>query len=105
MTVIFLNLTRAHGAVEPRICVLYFFILFPRAASYSHPDTVRLISLYCMVRVRIVKRQEIESFQIRRGGQSTNIIFRGNINGSWKQIWGIAGSFIRAGSIINGNGR
>ena len=44
-------------------------------------------------------------WQIRRGGQSNRWFFRGNIYGRWNQVKGIMGSFIRAGTIINGNGR
>ena len=41
---------------------------------------------------------------IIRGGKSTSILFIGNRDGIWKQIWGIRGSFMRASSIIDGNG-
>ena len=101
----FLVFIRAHGAIQPRLFVASFFIVFPRAVSSFHPDTVRLVFTHCMGRVRIIRRYEKESWRIIRGVQSTNIIFRGNRDGSWEHIWGIAGSFMRAGSIINGDGR
>ena len=37
---------------------------------------------------------------IRRGGQITNIIFRGNRYGSCEKIWGISGSFMRGGGLL-----
>ena len=49
-----------------------------------------------------ISRKDI--WQIRRGGQGTYLVFRGNIIGSWEQIWGITGSHKRGGSIINGDG-
>ena len=79
--------------------------MFPGAVSSFHPDMLRIIFIHVMRRVRIIISQEKELWRIRRGGKSTNIIFRGNINGSWNQIWGISGYFMRAGSIINDNGR
>ena len=39
---------------------------------------------------------------MRRGGQNNNRILRGNIDGNWEQIWGIEGSFMQAGYIVNG---
>ena len=40
-----------------------------------------------------------------RGGHSTNRFSRGNINGSWKRIRGIADYYVQDGTIINGHGR
>ena len=105
MTVItFISFIRACGSVEPCFFVAYFFIMFPTAVSSFHPVTVIIIFLYVMGRVRIIIRYRKESWWTRRGVQSTNIIFRGNRNGSWKQIWIIVGYFIQAVSIINSNG-
>ena len=106
MTVIkFLVFVRERGAIEPGLFIASFIIMFPRAVSYFHPATVRLICIHCMSMVRIIRRQDKESWQISRGVQSTTIFFRSNRDGSWKHIGGITGSFMWAGSIINGNGR
>ena len=59
--------------------------------------------LHNMEIIRIIIRKDI--WLIIRGGKSTNTISRGNRDGSWEQIWDISGSFMWAGSIINGDGR
>ena len=66
---------------------------------------VRVEIIHYMVRVMIIRSYDKELWIIRRGGQSTSRVFRGNIYGIWKQIRGIAGSLIWAGTIINENGR
>ena len=63
----------AHGAIEPRIFVACFSIVFPRAVSSFHPVTVRLVFLHCMGSVRIIRSYEKWSWQIRRSVQSNNI--------------------------------
>ena len=68
-----------------------------------HPTLERHIFNNNMESIRIIRRKDI--WLIRRGGKSTNIISRGNIYGIWEQIWVISGSFMRAGSIISGDGR
>ena len=104
MTVIrILVFVRARGAIDPRLFVAYFFVMFPTEVSSFFPATARLVFLHNMDKISITRRNEM--WLIRRGGQSTDIIFRGNIDGIWDQIWGIASSFMRERSIINGNGR
>ena len=80
-----------------------FFILFPTAVSYVHPTSDRHTHLPNMETVRIIIWKEI--WLIRRGSQSTKIIFQGNKDGIWEQIWGISGSFMQVGYIIKVNGR
>ena len=75
--------------------------MFPTEVSHFHPSKVRIVFPHNMERIRIIRKKEIR--RIRTGGQSTNRIFRGNRDGSWDQKWGISGSFMKAGSIINGN--
>ena len=84
--------------------VVPFIIIFPGSVSYFNPDLVSIILLHDMGRVRIIIIFKKESWRIRRGGQITNIVFRGNRNGSWKKIWVIQSFFIRAVSIIYVNG-
>ena len=67
------------------------------------PTFQRHIFIHNMNSIRIMIRKEI--WQIIRGGKITNRVFRRNRDGSWKQIWGISGSFVRAGSTINGDRR
>ena len=43
----------------------------------------------------------IYTCKTRRSGQITNIIFRGNRDGSWDQIWVISGSFMCGGGPSN----
>ena len=52
-----------------------------------------------MVMVMIIRSQDKDLWVIRRGGQSTDIFYIRNINGSWNHIRGIEGYFIRAGII------
>ena len=96
MTIIkFLFLIRACGVIGPCLFVASYLTMFPKAVSSVDPTFERHIFLHNMESIRIIRRKEI--WRIRRGGQSTNIIFRGNRDGSWEQIWGIAGSFMRGG--------
>ena len=60
-----------------------------------HPTSKSHIFLHNRGSIIIIRRNEI--WQIRIGGQSTNIISKGNLDGIWDNIWGIAGSFMRAG--------
>ena len=83
--------------------VASFIVVFLTEVSSFHPATVRIIFLNFMGRVRIIRRQEKEQWRIKRGGQITNRIFRGNRDCSWEHIWGIAGSFMQVGSFTNGN--
>ena len=46
-----------------------------------------------MVSVSNIISYETNLWGVRRGGQSTNIVSRGNIDGSLKRIKGITGSF------------
>ena len=80
-----------------------FFIMFPTAVSFVEPTLIRQIFINKMEIIRIVRRKD--KWIIRRGGKSPNRIFRGNRYGSWDQIRGIACSFMRGGSIINGDKR
>ena len=80
-----------------------FFTMVPTAVLFVEPTSERHIFLHNMDSIRIIIRKEIQ--KIRRGGKITNIIVRGNIYGSWKQILVISSSFMRAGSITNGDGR
>ena len=77
--------------------------MFSIVVSSVHPNSDRNIHIHNMESIRIISRKEI--WRIRRDGQSNNSILRGNIDGSWDQIWGISGSLFQAGSIIKGNGR
>ena len=77
--------------------------MFPTAVSDFPPFAVRLIFIHNMESIRVIRSNYI--WRIRRGGQSNKRTFRGNRDGSWDQIWGIPGSFMREGSIINDNGR
>ena len=63
------------------------------------PTFERHIFLHAMESIRIIIRKEI--WRIRRGDQSTNIIFRGNRDGSWGQIWGISGFLMHEGGGIS----
>ena len=94
---------RAYGAIEPCLFVEYYSTMFPRALSSVDPNFQRHIFFRNMDSFRTIISKDI--WQIRRGGQSTNRVFRGNRYGSWEHIWGIAGYFMRSGSIINGDGR
>ena len=76
-----------------------FLTMFPTTVSSVQPTLESYIFLHNMESIRIIRRKEIWS------GQSNNIVYRGNIDGSWEQIWRILGSFMRSGSIINGDGR
>ena len=96
---------RGRGAIEPCIFVEYVFIMFSTAVTSYNPSKERLIFNYYMGRVITIRRQEKYLCQIIRGGKSTDIIFRGNRHGNWEQIRGIACSFMRTGSIVNGDGR
>ena len=93
----FLIFIKTRGAIEPCLFVAYFFIMSPRAVLSFHPYTVRITFIHCMGRVRTIICKEKESWKTRRGGQITNIFFRGNIYSCWKQIWGVTGSFYAGG--------
>ena len=73
----------------------------PVAVSSFTPDTAKVVNLYCMVSFRIIIIQDNNFLGVRTGSKFTNIFYIGNINGSWKNIKGIAGSFVRARTIIN----
>ena len=104
MTIIkFLVFIRACGTIEPCIFVAYFSTMFPTTVSYVDSTFQRHIFLQNMESIMTISRKDI--WIIRRGGQVTNIVFRGNIDGSWEKIWGISGSLMRGDSIINGDGR
>ena len=92
---------RECGAIEPCLFVAYYLTMFPIALSCVYPTVERHIFIHNTYSIRIIRRKEI--WIIRRGGQSTNVIFRGNRDVIWEQIWSILGSFILAGSIINGD--
>ena len=77
--------------------------MFPTAVSSVESTFQRHIFIQNMESFRAISRKDI--WRIRRGGQGTNRVFRGNIDGSWEHIWGISGSLMRGGSIINGDGR
>ena len=98
-----LFLIRACGAIEPCIFVAYYSTMFPTAVSSVEPTFQRHIFPHNMESIRIISRKEI--WIMRRGGQITNMIFRGKRDGIWEHIWGISVSFMQGGSIINGDGR
>ena len=77
--------------------------MFPTEVSSVDPTFEIHIFLNNMESIRIIRRKDI--WKIRRGGQSNTIIFIGNGDGRWEQIWGISGSFMRARSTINGDGK
>ena len=64
-----------------------------RSVSSSHPATAMLVFLDGIVRVRLIINEENYYLGIRRGGQITNRVFRGNRDGRTKRIRVIAGSF------------
>ena len=99
----FLGFIRARGAIEPCLFVVSFLIMFPTSLYSFQPSKEIHIFLQDMESIKITRRKEI--WIIRRGGQSTKRILRENRSGSLDQIWGIAGYFMRVGSIIKGNGR
>ena len=88
-----LVLIRACEAIEPSLFVAYYLTMFPSEVFSVEPNFQMHIFLRNMDSSRSINREEI--WKIRRGGQSTNIIFRGNRYGSWEQIWGISVSFMR----------
>ena len=69
--------------------------MFPTAVSSMDLNFHRHIFLQNMESFRTISRNDI--WRIRRGGQGTNRVFRGNRNGSWEHIWGISGSLMRGG--------
>ena len=77
--------------------------MYPTAVSSVEKTVHRQTFLQNMDIFLNISRKDI--WKIRRGGHGTNRVFRGNINGSWEQIWGITGSLSQGGSIINGDGR
>ena len=66
----------------------------PGEVSYFCPDTERVVTNNGMVSVKIIRIQENNLWFVRRGVKFTKIVSRGNINGSWKRVRGIAGSFV-----------
>ena len=66
----------------------------PGEVSSFCPDTEMVVTHNGMVSVKIIRIQENNLWLFRRGGKYTNIVSRGNINGSWKRVRGIAGSFV-----------
>ena len=77
----------------------------PGAVSSLNPATSKVVTHDGMFSVRIIIIQDNDLWGFRRGGQCKNRVYRGNINGRWKQVRGISGSFVWAGNIINGNTR
>ena len=65
----------------------------PREVSSSPPANIRVVTRDDIVSVGIIKSYDNNSWGFRRGGQITDIGYRGNRNGSWKRIWGIEGFF------------
>ena len=55
--------------------------MFPTAVYSVNPIFKRHTLFYNMGSIRIIRRKEM--WLIRMGGQSTNIITRGNRDGSW----------------------
>ena len=104
MTIIkFLFLIIACVSIEPYLFVASFLAMFPTEVSSINSTLERHIFLHNMESIMTTRRKEI--WRIRRGVKSTNIIFRCSIYGSWEQIWGVSGFFMRVGSITNGDGR
>ena len=66
----------------------------PGEISSFCPATERVVTHKGMVSVNIIRIQENNLWLVRRGGKYTNIVSRGNINGSCKRVRGIAGSFV-----------
>ena len=71
--------------------------MFPTALSSVDTTVHRQTFLQNMDIFLTISRKDI--WQIRRGGQGTNRVFRGNRNGSWEQIWGITGSLRLGGGL------
>ena len=69
--------------------------MFPTAVSSVEMTFHRQTFLQNMDSFQSISRKDI--CKIRRVGQGTNRVFRGNRNGSWEHIWGISGSLMRGG--------
>ena len=69
--------------------------MFPTATSSVDYTFQRHIFLQNMESFRNISRKDI--WIIIRNGQGTNIVFRGNRNGSWEKILGISGSLMGGG--------
>ena len=52
----FLAFIIAREAIEPRIFVAYFFIMFTRSVSYFHPTMVIIVFIYLMGGIIIIRR-------------------------------------------------
>ena len=91
-----------------RNIISFFCILFQNGSWRStlfSTSKERVVTHDVMVSVRIITIQDNNLWGVRSGGQITNRFSRDNRNGSWKRIRGIAGYYVRAGTIINGHGR
>ena len=69
--------------------------MYPTAVSSVDTTVHRQTFLRNMEIFLTISRKDI--WQIRRVGEGTNRVFRGNINGSCEQIWGITGVIQRGG--------
>ena len=86
---------RACGAIEPCIVVAPFNTMFHTTVSYMDSSFQTKIFLQNMESIRISSSKDI--WKIRKGGQGTNRVFRGNRDGRWEQIWVISGSLTQGG--------
>ena len=67
------------------------------AVYYFPPSTERVVTHDGMASVIIIIIQDNNVWLFRSSAQLTNIVSRGNRNGSWKRIRGIAGYFVWGG--------
>ena len=85
--------------------VVYYSIITPRSLS----SLIRgMDSFFCcdyMVGVSIIRIYLNEFWVVIRVVQSTNIVSKGNIYGSWCRIRCISGSFVWSLTDTNGHGR
>ena len=97
----FLAFIRACRAIEPFIFVASYLAMFTATVSSVDPTFQGGVFIHNMEIIMIIGSKEI--WIIRRGGQGTNRIFRGNIDGRWDQIWGILGSLMqtRGGEVLS----
>ena len=65
----------------------------PGTGYYFPPYMARVVTRDGILSFRVIKIQDNNSWGVRRGGQSTNIFYRGNINDRWKRIKSMAVSF------------
>ena len=77
----------------------------PGSVSSFNPDTKRVVTHAGMLSAWAIIIHDKNFQGVIRGGQCTNIVYRGNRNDSCKRIIGILGYLFLSRTIINGNGK